>query len=236
MQQMPQDGYPTVLAGPCYDTNYNSNCFSGDVDPNVMFTTADFLDAASAAQDDTVMPAGTEAPRAPDPAPTPSAPMQQVFINGRSIPADPAIERLNLSFDTREVAYNLKALVPTVQFTSGLRDVPSQIKAMAENVVKDRRFIAKTYTSTPLSRALQAWIDAHPEAITAGQIEAGMTSVTNTFPLADVQALSKHTAGQAFDVKPVNGSTGDSITNFLRTQPGRFLNREGSLRRWHYQR
>src|SRR5262249_38540240 len=105
----------------------------------------------------------------------------------------------------------------------------------AANVAKNRQYIAGTYPDSALSRALQKWVDDHPGASQA-QIEAGLLSVFNGFPQDVVLRFSKHMSGDAFDVKPVDGPTGNAIHSDLSQRPGKFLDEEAGLRRWHYQR
>jgi hypothetical protein len=224
----------------CYDYDYNGYFYGSDLGLDNAYVDFDYQNLDSAVQDSITSTPATEATHAPDPEPTPEQPVAVVVIVGKRIPKDPAIEGLNLTRETRDLAYELKDRFPTVRFTSGRRNVSGQLRAMAGNVVKVRSFIKQVYKDSPLVRALQAWVDAHPEATTEAQIQAGLQSVANTFPIADVEALSKHTAGQAFDVQPVNGDLGNQITNFLRDKAinngGKFFNREANQRRWHYQR
>jgi hypothetical protein len=67
-----------------------------------------------------------------------------------------------------------------------------------------------------------------------------LMSVFNAASPADVAAFSKHLSGDAFDVQPVNGPVGNAIYNTLKgfknSGQGKFLDREGGLRRWHFQR
>lgn len=226
--------------GGCYDYGYDGYFYGSDLGLDSAYIDSDYQNLDSAVQDSITSDPVPEAQHDPDPEPTPEQPVAVVVVVGKRLPKDPAIESLNLTRETRDLAYELKDRFPTVRFTSGRRNVTGQLRAMAGNVVKVRSFIKQVYKDSPLVRALQAWVDAHPEAKTAAQIQAGLQSVADTFPIADVQALSKHTAGQAFDVQPVNGDLGNQISNFLRDKAiangGKYFNREAGQRRWHYQR
>ena len=67
--------------------------------------------------------------------------------------ADPAIEALNLRGAARRAAYALKKVHPAVKFTSGRRGKEDQARAMASNVVSNRKWIEQTYRATPISAA-----------------------------------------------------------------------------------
>jgi peptidoglycan hydrolase-like protein with peptidoglycan-binding domain len=147
---------------------------------------------------------------------------------------DPAIDALGLSEPARSAAYSIKARHPWVVFTSGRRDPARQAWAMAGNVVRNRQWIAQTYASNPVSRAAQAWVDAHPEARTQQAVAEGLTSVFAGFSARDLGRLSYHLSGLAFDIQPVPAQAG-AVTATVRSLPGvkEFLTREGGLTIWH---
>jgi peptidoglycan hydrolase-like protein with peptidoglycan-binding domain len=147
---------------------------------------------------------------------------------------DPAIESLNLAEPARSAAYFLKSRHPWVVFTSGRRDAARQASAMAGNVVKDRRWIARTYSSNPVSMAAQAWVDAHPEARTQQAIADGLLGVFKQFSPRDLGRLSYHLSGLAFDVKPVPSQEGPFWKTVLGL-PGlrEHFSKEGDLIIWH---
>jgi hypothetical protein len=121
-----------------------------------------------------------------------------------------------------------------VTFTSGRRNPASQASAMAGNVVKNRKWIAQTYASSPVSRAAQAWVDNHPEARTQSDIAAGLLRVFNDFTPADLGRLSYHLSGLAFDIRPVLSQL-SAISATVNRLPRlkEFLTREGGLNIWH---
>jgi hypothetical protein len=201
-----------------YEDGYEGGYDSGSYPIEDTYNYADFDDTYSPVQNDVT-----------------TEPMQQVIIVGTRLPQDPQIEGLGLSPEVKEIAYDLKDSYPTIRFTSGRRNPAGQVRAMAKNVAQKSQWIAQTYRNTPLRNALQQWVDSHPGS-TRAQIEAGLSAIFAAAPPADVASFSKHFSGDAFDVAPVSGALGDAIHTDLSNLPGRFLDHEGGLRRWHYQR
>jgi|SRR5262245_35622005 len=159
------------------------------------------------------------------------------MLDSPAAPAvDPAIEALDLSVVAKKAAYALKAAHPEIVFTSGRRDKADQARAMASNVVSNRKWIEQTYLDTPACRACQKWVDDNPSAATKEQIATGLLGVLNGLTDAEVGRLSRHLSGDAFDVQPVIQNA-DAIKADIRKLPGleRFLDREGGLVRWHAQ-
>ena len=149
---------------------------------------------------------------------------------------DPKIEALALNDIARNAAYQLKAKHPTLIFTSGRRDKGDQARAMASNVVSNRKWIVQTYMANDVSAACQKWVDDNPQAQVAADIAAGLLSVLNGFDDAELRHLSKHLSGDAFDVQPVTANA-TQIKADIRALPGldKFLEKEGGLVRWHAQ-
>jgi hypothetical protein len=149
---------------------------------------------------------------------------------------DPAIEALGLRGAAKKAAYELKKAHPTVIFTSGRRNKADQARAMASNVVHNRKWIEQTYLANAISRACQKWVDENPAKKTQEEIAKGLLSVMNGAADADLAKLSKHLSGDAFDVQPVTANA-DAIKNTIRRLQGldKFLEREGGLVRWHAQ-
>ena len=153
-------------------------------------------------------------------------------------PADAAIEALDLAPVAKAAAYALKRLHPDVVFTSGRRDKVAQARAMAQNVVQNRKWIARTYVASEASAACQKWVEDHPEAKTARQIQTGLESVFAKLGARRLAKPSKHLSGQAFDVQPVtDAARARAIKSSIRTLEGldKFLEKEGGLVRWHAQ-
>jgi hypothetical protein len=148
--------------------------------------------------------------------------------------SDPAIDGLDLAAMARAAAYALKKAHPAVAFTSGRRSKEEQARAMAGNVVQNRKWIEQTYASSTLRTKCQEWVDANTDKKTAAQIAEGLVSVFDTFADADLGKFSKHLSGAAFDVQPVDKDA-DEVKKTIRGLPGlsKFLDQEGGLVRWH---
>ena len=147
------------------------------------------------------------------------------------------IDELDLALPARRAAQALAEACPGVVFTSGRRGVLEQARAMASNVIRNRRWIAETYRDTPEARELQAWLDAHPSRRTQEDIANGLMALMVDWDDRRKGRLSKHFSGMAFDVQPVEGPEGDKIKASIRKLPGlvKFLETEGGLIRWHAQ-
>lgn len=132
-------------------------------------------------------------------------------------------------------AEKLKAAFPSVVFTSGRRNSQQQANAMSGNIVKNRKWISQTYLASPERDQLQGWVDAHPAAVTAAQISAGLLGIMNGWSDDQKKILSRHFSGQAFDVQPVAGASGSQIKAGIKALPNlrKFLEQEGGLIIWH---
>jgi hypothetical protein len=144
-------------------------------------------------------------------------------------------DELDLTPAAKKAADLLLATHPGVKFTSGRRNAEDQARAMAGNVVTNRKWIQKTYRDTPQRAALQAWVDSNPGATTKPKIAAGLLSVMSTWSDAQKGRLSRHFGGHAFDVQPVAGPAGRAIIKTIKGLPKlrQFLEKEGGLVRWH---
>jgi hypothetical protein len=158
--------------------------------------------------------------------------------SGVAAPAenDAEIEALNLAETARKAAYALKKAHPSVKFTSGRRSKEDQARAMASNVVNNRKWIEQTYANSPLRKKCQEWVDNNPSKKTQAEIADGLVSVFNTVTDADLGKFSKHLSGEAFDVQPVDKDA-EAIKKTIRGLAGlgKFLDTEGGLVRWHAQ-
>jgi len=132
------------------------------------------------------------------------------------------------------------AKFPGAVMTSGARTLEDQARVMAPHVVRDRRWVAKTYRQPlcAVARALQLWSDAHPKA-TEPEIVAGFTMVMRRFSAFELAKLTRHVARLAFDVLPVAGELGaamkDELRDLARRYGGLFLDHEGADEVWHLQ-
>jgi len=149
---------------------------------------------------------------------------------------DPDIEALDLAATAKNAAYELKRAHPSVVFTSGRRNKRDQARGMSENVILNRKWIEQTYAKTTARDNCQKWVDDHPDKQTQEEIEAGLASVIEALPDAELAKLSKHLSGEAFDVQPVTVDA-EKIKATIRSLPGLnvFLDMEGGLIRWHAQ-
>jgi hypothetical protein len=146
------------------------------------------------------------------------------------------IELLDLSPAAKRGALVLREAHPQLHFVSGRRTLARQARAMARNIVEsaDRRWIANVYIA---AAPLQAWVDAHPEAITIEAIAAGLEKTLLAMSPAEQARVSKHLSGDAFDLRPVHGETEAAIRATIASLPSlvKFIDREGGLERWHVQ-
>lgn len=137
------------------------------------------------------------------------------------------------------VARDLAMVFPDVFFSSGRRTLEQQAYAMADNVVVNRKWIAQTYVASLASAACQACVDANPTEMKVSKIVELLLGVLKAFPEDQLIHLSRHLSGRAFDVDPVDGAKGENIKAWLHMRAaqvgGKFLEREGGLRRWHFE-
>lgn len=149
---------------------------------------------------------------------------------------DPDIEALNLTGNARTGAYALKKKHKAVTFTSGKRGKEDQARAMAGNVVENRKWIEETYVETDIRKKLQKWVDDNPEKKTKDEIKEGLLSEMSDATDAQLATLSKHLSGEAFDVQPVDTDAEDIKTTIRGLDNlDKFLEKEGGLVRWHAQ-
>lgn len=148
-----------------------------------------------------------------------------------------SIDDLNLKEPALAGAKALLNAHPDVVFTSGYRDVAGQARAMAGNVVQNRRWIEQTYVATAERTQLQDWVDAHPEAKTQAEIAAGLESVMTSWTDSQKKNISRHMIGLAFDLKPMSGENGAKVMATIENLPKKhkFLTKEGGLVIWHVQ-
>ncbi|MDQ2778661.1 MAG: hypothetical protein M3Y32_03780 [Pseudomonadota bacterium] len=123
-----------------------------------------------------------------------------------------------------------------MRFTSGRRSKADQPRAMASNVLKNRKWIAETYKDTPLRASCQKWVDDNPDKKTQADIAAGLLTVLASATDEQLGGFSRHLSGMAFDVQPVD-TDAEAIKKTLRELPKLefFLDSEGGLVRWHAQ-
>lgn len=149
---------------------------------------------------------------------------------------DGVIDRLSLVGYADAGARSLAQQFPKLVFTSGRRSLQDQARAMAQNVVLERGWIASTYRESPMRAQLQAWIDAHPEADSQAELQVGLESVMQRWAPDQLKAFSSHLSGLAFDLQPLSaGPLAEAVKAAIRNLTGleKFLEHEGGLVRWH---
>jgi hypothetical protein len=154
--------------------------------------------------------------------------------------SNPMIDALNLADVAKNAASSLKTTYPAVVFSSGRRTVAHQAAAMAGNIVKsqNRKWIQATYVQSAVRDACQKWVDDHPTATSSDDLTSGLTTVLGTFSADQLGQLSKHLAGLAFDVQPVDAANGgDTLKAAIQALPAldKFIENEGGLTVWHAQ-
>ena len=171
--------------------------------------------------------AATAAPGGAAPAAAPAAEAEKT---------DPDIEALSLGDTAKKAAYALKKAHPSVTFTSGFRTKEDQARAMSGNVVSNRKWIQETYGQSTAREKCQKWVDDNPDAKTQKEIQDGLKSVMDSLTDSQLNLLSKHLSGAAFDVQPVTEDA-DKIKATIKGLTGltKFLDSEGGLVRWHAQ-
>src|SRR6202030_41337 len=107
-----------------------------------------------------------------------------------------------LADTAKKPAYERKKAHPSVTFTSGFRTKDDQARAMAGNVVKNRTWIQETYIQSTARDKCQKWVDDNPDEKTAEEIQVGLKSVMDDLTDNQLNLLSKHLSGEAFDVQP----------------------------------
>lgn len=149
-----------------------------------------------------------------------------------------SIADLDLAPSAKAGAEALLAQFPSdVKFTSGRRNIADQARAMAPNIVKNRKWIKETYADTPQRAALQAWVDGNPQAKDASTIASGLEGVMKSWTTEQQRNFSRHIVGDAFDLAPVAGDIGNKIKAAIPKLPKYQWHTfsEGGLEIWHVQ-
>lgn len=138
---------------------------------------------------------------------------------------------LDLAEHAASAAEKLKADHPNVVFTSGRRSVADQARAMAGNVVTNRKWIEQTYVESAERSELQKWVEDNPAATTKEAIAGGLSEIMTGWTDTQRLKLSRHFAGLAFDVKPGD----DALKTAIKALPNlvKFLDSEGGITIWH---
>jgi hypothetical protein len=141
----------------------------------------------------------------------------------------------------QSVATDFLSAYPDAVLTSGKRDLLGQCSAMASNVAVNRRWIAETYVSSDASIAAQAWVDQNPTVTTVMAISSGLYSVLQPLTPDQLDHLSWHLAGDAFDAAPVQDPGQAACARelvgarILAGGAGKVLTNEGGIAKLHVQ-
>jgi hypothetical protein len=144
------------------------------------------------------------------------------------------IEQLQLVPIAERGAQMLQSAHPEFCFTSGRRTILQQAEAMAVNVCKNRKWIEQTYLH---AQFLQAVVDQHPEATTVDQVTQVLFDALLPCTPDELDLVSKHFTGHAFDGRWVEGPDGEAILATCWSLPGvdKVLTKESNVRLFHVQ-
>lgn len=136
-----------------------------------------------------------------------------------------------------EVALEFHALFPDAIFSRGIRTLRDQCRDMAENVSQNRMWILETYKASKPAIAAHAWVIANKHVRAVGDIADGLEFVLRTFSPLELEALSRHLTGDAFDIRPrsVRRDAREWLDAEADKRGATFLEREGGLVRYHWQ-
>ncbi len=148
------------------------------------------------------------------------------------------VNQLGLRGTALQAAQDFERRYPDAVFTSGRRGVADQARAMAQNVASNRQWIAETYKK-PLcaaARALQDWVDRTPHANAVSDLTVGFVAILQTFSDDELGKLTCHLSGDAFDAQTDGDLSKDAFLQSLAAKyGGKFLDKEGGLKRRHWQ-
>ncbi len=158
-----------------------------------------------------------------------------------STPNDDVIATLNPI--AAAVARGLCDTVQDTVLTSGKRSLEATAAAVAADVAENTQFITNTYKKPlcAVAVALQGWVDAQGACLPAETYRAAFLAILGTFSADDLRKFSRHTTGDAFDIRPDGDPT--KIAYLERAAVARvaaggsalFLEREAGEIRWHWQ-
>ena len=149
------------------------------------------------------------------------------------------IEDLHLHPVMEQACRQFEWVFPHVQWLSGKRDRQSQARAMATHVIKDRKWIVKTYLR---AAQLQTAVDVHPEALTVEQVSSLLFETMLGMSDEELAKVSDHMVGLAVDLVPMvfgDGDptpTGQAALKWMHDYPytKKVLTREGGRIVWHW--
>lgn len=145
--------------------------------------------------------------------------------------------QLDLQGQALECALAYEAAFPDASFTSGRRTAEDQARAMSQNCAVNHKWIEQTYAHPlcPAAVELQAWLDKNPKS-SAPEIRVSFIAILKAFPDNELSKLSKHLSGNAFDAAVDSDERKDNwLEAEAKKRGGKFLRKEGGLRRRHWQ-
>jgi hypothetical protein len=147
------------------------------------------------------------------------------------------IAQMQLSPFARRGAEIMLAKHPGLVFTSGRRDVFDQARAMAQNVLRDRAWLIKTYKPGPVLSTLQACVLDHPEATTVPAMADHFYEAMLAFDTEVLMRFSRHFTGDAWDAQWPGDEAAKAICADVLSLPhlDKLLTREGKLKLIHAQ-
>lgn len=150
------------------------------------------------------------------------------------------IARLGLRGAVLEFAKALAKEHPDVVYTSGLRMRTDQARAMAENIVAaGPKWVEKTYLKSKARDRILEWLNSNAWITTKDALAVGLSDVMDGLTNDELSKLSRHFNGEALDIKPVDGLTGQMILRTIKKLCAlyklKLIEREGGLRKWHIQ-
>lgn len=145
---------------------------------------------------------------------------------------------LGLHPEVELAARRLVEQFPHVQITSGRRTLADQARVMTVNLRRNPKWIGQTYRH---GQQLQAFVDARRTLLTWDELERALLQQLTQMP--NVERLSWHLTGRAFDIHPITDHEGNptgegrAVLTWIESelQPDRLLTWEGGLPIWHMQ-
>lgn len=149
---------------------------------------------------------------------------------------------MQLSPNARKGAEWVQERYPEIRFTSGRRDIRDQARVMAANVARyGSGWLFATYKPSAIVRSLQRWHEEQEADIHREEIEEGFYQCLLECHTEQLNLLSKHLTGDAWDAAWPGDELGARISeDILANMPEdyqmtKLLNREGALRLIHVQ-
>ena len=100
-------------------------------------------------------------------------------------------------------------------------------------------WLRKTYRATDSLEKVIATVEALTHPYREPAVEAALASLFAGFSDVELAEITKHPAGEAFDVQPVDDPWGNDLCVYLTQRAvdlgGKFFEHEADLRRWHWQ-